>query len=1398
MGVDILIFFIQLSITLTLMGIEHYIATRPKVESSRPPALGDFTFPTATEGRVIPLLFGTVIVKAPNVVWYGDLKSVAITESAGSNTQTIGFKYYLGVQFGLCMGQVDGLLNIYVNSTLVWSGWQDTDGQFNIVAGRVFGGFGGGGSGGIGALPSAPNDSGQFFFYVGQATPTANAYLQSVLGLFLWQDNFSLGNADESLNNFQGSDPGQWYQISKGTTNSTSITLNPTAADFDDDIMQTYPGTESGDLTPTHVAMMRLPFPNVPDYTDISYVAVLTNPNAPQLDDEFVTSMIFRPRVNLTGISGGFGDTIWFGVMVDGTSSPTSKQGIFATIQHDNTINLIIQDPSGTVLFSQTFTSTGDFPLLDNGAANLWGIAIEVEGDTVTLGVYGGITIANYLKPLTTATTYQLYRGQPVSGLHSLLTGCTGVCIGGEANFNSPNFIIGTGAVDYSDPGIYALTIDTIDRNVVIDYPAWPGISYGVFQKGYIGTSTTPPPWAFEMRRCPNGLSLSGGMELVNANGHFADANPANIIYEMITDPDWGLSLNSATIDTTNFTAVATVLFNEGNGFSILIDSTVSISDFLAELERQIYGYVFINSLSGLWNITLIRGGYDPTLLPVINDSNVVEVQNFNHGTWDETTNNVRVAFSDRGNQYSDTYAQAQDMANVAIQGAVITSTSNYPGVKDVNLANQIAWRDLRLLSTPLAVATLVVGREFSSTQVGDVIVWTDSDRNITSVPMRVISVNLGKLEDGKVILNLTQDIYYTPVPSFAPPGDSQWTPPLVPPSNIEDTSRNIFEAPYAMDRLFGSSVINKIYSAAIATDGAAQFDVWTSDNGDTYSDVATVTTFAQEGKLSSSVNVVPNGGNIAVVADQSTYGQIIAILQSGSSSFVGSTLTNLILIDNEFMLFTGFSGDGSTTITLQNVWRGVMDTSPAAHASNAPVWFLFGGLTSQTYAVADDVNVKIVPQNVSGPANLGLVTASLITMQGRATFPYPPANLNLNGTVFPSTTSLNVPQTDHTESFYNRLAAPTTTSSTAGTATLGAYFSVSANGWLTGISVYFGVAYSSNTITMDLWTNGGTKLVEAASPVTTLSAPGWVTVLFPNPVYLQSSTTYVASYTPTSSLSQTSHTSEFSSPVTVGDITIAHGATVASSGTPVFPTSTGSTSYEISPLFIKESLQSLDAYGLSASWIRRDYRNTNETSAYSESSLPTDFPATNGTEYNVAVFNDPLGANTNIINTSYFNGNSAFYSLAQIIKTAAVVPSELGVSIGTKHFYPQVSGGTLQTASQNLKVDTSITTNLGSLHAYGVLVANTGSGTYTATSTGTFTLHIGTALSTGAVEVSVNGGGYISVIASSLTTGTFSVTSGQTIAIKSTQSGMSNVETFMLMTDGNGLQVAWAVLDET
>jgi hypothetical protein len=58
-------------------------ALTPKPQNAKPAGIDEIKVPTADVGREIAVLFGTRNLSGPNVVWYGDLRTVEIKKSGG-------------------------------------------------------------------------------------------------------------------------------------------------------------------------------------------------------------------------------------------------------------------------------------------------------------------------------------------------------------------------------------------------------------------------------------------------------------------------------------------------------------------------------------------------------------------------------------------------------------------------------------------------------------------------------------------------------------------------------------------------------------------------------------------------------------------------------------------------------------------------------------------------------------------------------------------------------------------------------------------------------------------------------------------------------------------------------------------------------------------------------------------------------------------------------------------------------------------------------------------------------------------------------------------------------------------------------------------------------------------
>lgn len=79
---------IIITIMLTMMIIASILSMvlTPVPPPPRAASLSDFKVPTAEAGRPVPVIFGTVMMKGPNVVWYGNLFTDPIPFSGGGSS----------------------------------------------------------------------------------------------------------------------------------------------------------------------------------------------------------------------------------------------------------------------------------------------------------------------------------------------------------------------------------------------------------------------------------------------------------------------------------------------------------------------------------------------------------------------------------------------------------------------------------------------------------------------------------------------------------------------------------------------------------------------------------------------------------------------------------------------------------------------------------------------------------------------------------------------------------------------------------------------------------------------------------------------------------------------------------------------------------------------------------------------------------------------------------------------------------------------------------------------------------------------------------------------------------------------------------------------------------------
>lgn len=505
-----------------------------------------------------------------------------------------------------------------------------------------------------------------------------------------------------------------------------------------------------------------------------------------------------------------------------------------------------------------------------------------------------------------------------------------------------------------------------------------------------IGPRAEVGRWAF-VSVCFDGSNYwmhQDGQLLTGVSVNAPDMNPAHIIRECLTDPEWGMGYQETDIDDSSFVSAADKLYDEGFGISILWDRQTPIEDFVKEIIRHINAVLYVDRSTGKFSLKLIRGDYSEDSLLTLGPDQIDKVDNFSRPAFGELINSVTVNYWD-GQTGKTASTTAQDTALVQMQGAVIGTTIQYPGCTNDALAGRLASRDLQTLSNPLLSCTIYADRTAGLLNIGDVFKLDWPDLLAAPVVMRVVGLAFGDGKTNKVKVTCTEDIFSLPQVGVVAPQPPVWEDPSTIPTPAD--VRVVIEAPYyelvqrmgqtSADELLNSSPeTGYLLASARRPPGAINASLMV-DAGAGYEDTGVVE-FCPAAELSAPVGQLDTTLPI-------TNADALDEIRIGSHLQLGE---ELVRVDSV----------GETSIT---VGRGVLDTVPAKHMAGTPLlaWDDYAEGDQVEYLDGETVGVRLLPVSGAGEVELSAAATDTLVMRARAARPYPPGNFKVDGSYFPS-----------------------------------------------------------------------------------------------------------------------------------------------------------------------------------------------------------------------------------------------------------------------------------------------------------------------------------------------------------------------------------------------------------
>lgn len=568
----------------------------------------------------------------------------------------------------------------------------------------------------------------------------------------------------------------------------------------------------------------------------------------------------------------------------------------------------------------------------------------------------------------------------------------SGQVTSGSFTINKPDLFGGEesgggvqGTVSFYSGGLLQKANAYLQRVVGVDLVSGlRGVCYAVLEQFYIGNTETPAKISFVCSRFPKSPSGNTTLEVIGD-----DANPAFVIYEFLTDKRFGASISASLVDQSTIEACAQILFDEGYGVSGVVDSAKQASAVIDDILKVINGSLVTDAGTGQLKLKLAREDYIIADLPALSSSNIKGISNFNRGSLDTAVNEVKIKYMSIADGFTERTATAQNLGLRIHKGDSDGVSYDYMSISTGSLAAKVAQRELRPLSVPLASCIVECNRSMYDIEMLDVVTLDWPPLDVKGLVMRVMSVDVGSLNDSSIKLSLTQDVFGVQNTVYSDGGERTWTRPVFEPS--DPLSIQIVEAPTIFNETAG---LTKTVMVLAEQPAAGQdYKLITRQGTESWSDQG-VYPFTPVFQLTESLPASP-----ATL----TTGPIV----SGDISRLDNYSTNenrealgILYVNGEWLSYETFTILSSSTAQLKNVRRALFGSTAKAHPAGTKTWAVSEGygITQGQFAPGSAVYLKTLVKTQTRRQTEAEATERSFVVKATNDQVFPPARVLVNG----------------------------------------------------------------------------------------------------------------------------------------------------------------------------------------------------------------------------------------------------------------------------------------------------------------------------------------------------------------------------------------------------------------
>lgn len=483
---------------------------------------------------------------------------------------------------------------------------------------------------------------------------------------------------------------------------------------------------------------------------------------------------------------------------------------------------------------------------------------------------------------------------------------------------------------------------------------------------------------------------LAGGSRKKNVymriEGSIKAQNGAHIIWECVTNPEWGRGLDPELIDENSFIYAANTMCAEHMGLCFFWARKEDVDVFLQNVLDHIGGVLYTDRETGLLTLRLIRNDYDPDTLPTFSKGNgLLDILLDDSGSQDVAYNEVVVKYHDPVTD-TDGEARAQNVGARIAQGSSNSLPKEYTGFPTKELAARVALRELIVQSSGLKKYKVRLDRSGWRIAPGMPFRIISPDRNIGSIILRAGEISDSSAQQGGDIqISALEDVFSMPATSMVIPEDNVWVPPVT--DAVPPDASVAFELSY--------------YDLAKRL---SQFDIPNVNDNDSYMGMMAAQPLptqvlydlmyrAPGDPAWSNAGAYSFTGTALLMADIGHYDTEITL--TDIAQFPDDIIGDSMMIGDERVRIDAF--DPITGIA--TIARGVVDTLPMPHLAGDRVWLPDDDMATNevVYAATEVIEAAAATRANSNVLLEEDYEIHSVEMEQRVGRPYPVGDLRVD-----------------------------------------------------------------------------------------------------------------------------------------------------------------------------------------------------------------------------------------------------------------------------------------------------------------------------------------------------------------------------------------------------------------